>query len=384
MAQRLLAGKAWWRDRLRIPVKTLNFPPIGPLQFPDVVSTDADSMRYTDSGPRSTEILRLVLPSISKHGGSYIPTSYAVWYEHLAGSNIGLTADLTERLRKTPLLDQKVVQELYSRHILPRDGGNTSLLQKGLEALAKRLAQAATDSSGGAEQYARALEAGQAELQSFSGAEELQSVLRKLMDSTQEARKSADALRTELDASQLELRAVRDRLGHLETEVVKDPLTGLLNRRGFDQAVEQLRADGFPLTTASLLMLDLDHFKRINDTYGHPFGDQVLCVTSKVLNGVIKGRDIAARFGGEEFLVLLPDTHESGAVALAEQFRQAFAKARIRRSGSDTEIDQVTVSIGVACPGPDESLEQTIGRADAALYRAKNDGRNCVRTAAAA
>jgi diguanylate cyclase len=339
-------------------------------------------MRYTESGPRSTELLRLVLPNISKHGGSYIPTAYAVWYEHLAGTNIRLTADLTDRLQKSESLDQKVVEELYSRHIQARDTEGTTQLQKSLEALARRLTQAATDSSGSAEKYSRALEAGQTELQALDGTGELQVVLQKLLDSTRDARQSVDALRTELETSQAELRVVRERVGHLETEVIKDPLTGLLNRRGFDQAVEQLRSTGPALTAASLLMLDLDHFKRVNDKYGHQFGDQVLGATAKVLNSVIKGRDLAARFGGEEFVVLLPETPESGAVALAEQFRQSFNRARIRRTGSDEVVDQLTVSIGVASPRPDESLEQTIGRADAALYRAKNEGRNCVRVAA--
>jgi diguanylate cyclase len=340
-------------------------------------------MRYTESGPRSTELLRLVLPNISKHGGSYVPTAYAVWYEHLAGTNIRLTADLTDRLQKSDSLDQKTVEELYARHIQARDVEGTTQLQKSLESLARRLTQAATDSSDSAEQYSRALEAGQTELQSLDSTGELQAVLQKLLESTRDARHSVDTLRAELDASQTELRAVRERVGHLETEVVKDPLTGLLNRRGFDHAVEQLRTSGAGLKSACLLMLDLDHFKRVNDTYGHQFGDQVLGATAKVLNSVIKGRDIAARFGGEEFVVLLPETPESGAVALAEQFRQSFNRARIRRTGSEEIVDQLTVSIGVAATRTDESLDQTIGRADAALYRAKHEGRNCVRVAAA-
>jgi diguanylate cyclase len=128
-------------------------------------------------------------------------------------------------------------------------------------------------------------------------------------------------------------------------------------------------------------MIDLDHFKRVNDSYGHLFGDQVLCATAKVLNGVIKGRDIAARFGGEEFVVLLPETPEGGAVTLAEQFRDAFSRARVRRTGSEKVIDKLTVSIGVACPRRDESLDSTLDRADAALYLAKKEGRNCVRVA---
>jgi diguanylate cyclase len=341
-------------------------------------------MRYTDSDPRSAEILRLVLPNIAKHCGSYTPTAYTVWYEHLAGMNNRLSMDIGNRLQRSASIDRNAVQDLHSEYILSRNARDNMQLQKSLEALAHRLTQAAADSSGGAEKYALALAAAHDELQALSGAGELQAVLQKLIDSTRDARKSVGSLRAELDASQSELRSVRDRLGQLEIEVIKDPLTGLLNRRGFDQAVAQLRASDAGLGSAALLMLDLDHFKRINDSYGHLFGDQVLCATAKVLNSVIKEKDIAARYGGEEFLVLLPETPVSAAAALAEQFRQAFAKAKVRRSGSDKVIDQMTISIGVASPRPDELLEQTIDRADAALYRAKNDGRNCVRIAAAA
>ncbi|MEQ1581194.1 MAG: GGDEF domain-containing protein [Steroidobacteraceae bacterium] len=339
-------------------------------------------MKYTDSIPRSAEILRLVLPNISKHGGSCVPTAYAIWYEHLAGTNAGLTSDLTQRLQQKDLIDDKAIEELYSEHILSREVVSTSLLLKSLEALANRLTQATADSRGSAEHYARALEAGQAELQVISGADQLQGVLRKLLDSTRGARDSAITLRAELESSQKELSSMRERVGNLEVEAVKDPLTGLLNRRGFDRALAQLLEEQpAALTSSAVLMLDLDHFKRINDNYGHLFGDQVLSATAKVLNSVIKGRDIAARFGGEEFVVLLPDTPEKGAVALAEQFRQAFSRARIRRAGSEKVVEQLSVSIGVAIPLADEALEATIERADKALYRAKNEGRNCVRVA---
>lgn len=341
-------------------------------------------MHYMDSGPRSAEILRLALPSISRHGGSYVPTAYAVWYEHLAGTNARLTSDLNHRLEKTEQLDQDEITDLYAEHILSREIGNNRLLQKSLEVLVHQLEKRAANSSGSTEKYELSLQEGQAELETLTDTRALQALLQKLIESTRDVRSSVGELRAELNAQQTELRSVRDRLGKLETEVVKDPLTGLLNRRGLDQAVEALRAGGMSLASSTVLMIDLDHFKRVNDSYGHLFGDQVLCATAKVLNGVIKGRDVAARFGGEEFVVLLPDTPESGAVTLAEQFREAFSRAKVRRTGSDKVIDKLTVSIGVASPRDGETLEATLDRADEALYRAKNDGRNCVRLATGA
>jgi diguanylate cyclase len=353
----------------------------GPISLQAANFTDLDTMRYSDNGARSAEILRLALPNISKHGGSFVPTAYAVWYEHLSGSNTQLTNDLNQRLAQSESLDQEVISELYADHILSRDVSSTTQLQKTLEMLAKQLEQNAASSSGNAERFAQSLAAGQNALEAVTDTSSLRELLQKLLESTRDASASTNTLRAELDAQQSELRSVRARLGKLETEVIKDPLTGLLNRRGFDQALEQLKAGGMNLTSAAMLMVDLDHFKRVNDSYGHLFGDQVLCATAKILSGAIKGRDVAARFGGEEFVVFLPDTPESGAFTLAEQFREAFSRAKVRRAGSDKVIDKLTVSIGVACPRSGESLDATLDRADAALYRAKNEGRNCVRVA---
>jgi diguanylate cyclase len=338
-------------------------------------------MLYKDNAPRSEEILRLALPNISRHGGSYAPTSYAVWYEHLAGTNAGLSDDINQRLKQSEPLDDEVISELYADHILSRDVQSSRLLQKNLETLARQIDQAAATSSNSTEQYARELATSQAELQSLTDPQTLNSILQKLISLTRHAHESVGTLRAELNARQQELRTVRDRLGALETEVLKDPLTGLLNRRGFDKALEQLEADGFKLTSACVLMLDLDHFKHINDNYGHLFGDQVLGAAARLLSGTIKGRDVAARFGGEEFVVLLPETPENGGMALAEQFRDAISRARIRRTGSDKIIDKLTVSIGVATPRDGELLDSAMERADAALYRAKHEGRNCVRVA---
>ncbi len=125
-------------------------------------------------------------------------------------------------------------------------------------------------------------------------------------------------------------------------------------------------------------MADIDFFKKINDTYGHLLGDKVIRAVAQVIHANVKGRDIAARVGGEEFAVLLPETTVTGAKALAEQIRTAVARGRIHRGDRDEQIGGVTLSIGVAMAEPEEALEALIGRADAALYEAKRTGRNRV------
>jgi diguanylate cyclase len=218
----------------------------------------------------------------------------------------------------------------------------------------------------------------QSELESLTGADPPQNLLNKVIASTRELRESVDTLRNELAAGQLELRTAFDRLGHLEAEVARDSLTGLLNRRGFSEALEKLQTEGMTLTSASIFLLDFDYSRPGNDSFGHAFDDQASCATAKVLKSITMDRGVAARFGGQSFIVLLPGTPASGAAGLAEQILEALGNVRVRQTGSQKLLDRVTLSIGVATLMPGESPESAMERADRALYCAKNEGRNCV------
>jgi diguanylate cyclase (GGDEF)-like protein len=158
-----------------------------------------------------------------------------------------------------------------------------------------------------------------------------------------------------------------------------DPLTGLPNRRFFDEFAK-LDMDRFLRfgEPSSLMMVDLDHFKSINDTYGHAAGDEVLRRVASLGKLVFRSSDLFARWGGEEFVCLLPGTDEWGAILAAEKLRSAVEQLSIVSGG---KAIPVTASIGVSLVGSDDRLMyDALLRADRAVYRAKNDGRNCVRT----
>ena len=172
-------------------------------------------------------------------------------------------------------------------------------------------------------------------------------------------------------------RADNARLEHLATT---DPLTALLNRRALTERLtaemeRALRYDG----TVALLLLDLDHFKRVNDTYGHLVGDAVLRGVAGLLREEVRACDLVARYGGEEFLVVLPETDDAGAMAFAERVRERVAGHEFR-GREDGRALRLTASIGVATfpAARIESVEDLVARADAALYRAKADGRDRV------
>jgi len=166
-----------------------------------------------------------------------------------------------------------------------------------------------------------------------------------------------------------------------EARAATDALTGLANKRACDDTLKRMVAHaGRAVSPLSAIVLDLDHFKQVNDRYGHGAGDDVLAATGGVLEAVLRASDFAGRYGGEEFLVLLPDTDGQGALALAEKLRCAIAA--IDAVGVDHEV---TASFGVACY-PTDALDGDglVRMADRALYAAKRAGRNRVELAGAA
>ena len=167
-------------------------------------------------------------------------------------------------------------------------------------------------------------------------------------------------------------------------QAVTDELTGLSNARFFRELIakESARAERFG-HELSLIMVDIDNFKQVNDTYGHLQGDKVLRMVGRVLRFESRGVDEPARYGGEEFTVALPETGLEGALDLAERVRARIESEQVPRAGGGGAVS-ITVSIGVASmPGVADGGEKLIAAADAALYEAKRGGKNRVATAVA-
>lgn len=160
-----------------------------------------------------------------------------------------------------------------------------------------------------------------------------------------------------------------------------DALTGLNNRRWLDEMVpRQLRRSRFQKQPLSLVMLDVDHFKRFNDEHGHQAGDFVLFAVAQVLRSRLRPTDLVGRYGGEEFTILLPGTDRAGALVAAERVRRALAETELELPDG-RKLPQVTVSLGVAEATADIETPELFERADRALYRAKAAGRNRVELA---
>jgi diguanylate cyclase len=337
------------------------------------------TLRYEESYEASAECLRLALRRMAEHKMAVNPLNYALWYEYLSGRNEPLSRAFSEVLVPGQPLAEEQALELFNRYIIAGDVARLEKIQISLRGLLEALLSTTVEMDSQAENYGKSLDAIAPQLRDGMGIDALRDIVSLLVASTEEMRNANRDLRVELANNAATVESLRRELESARQQAKTDPLTGLANRTGF--------ADAFLRCTdtcgecagggISLLLLDIDYFKRVNDRFGHLFGDKVIQGVANVLRASIKGQDTAARYGGEEFAVLLPGTPLGSACKVGEFIRQRLARSRIRRgSGDKASEESVTASFGAAQWRCGEALECLIERADRALYAAKQAGRN--------
>jgi diguanylate cyclase len=335
-------------------------------------------MRYNDSAEKSAEFLRLALPLMAKQRAATHPVSYALWYEYVSGANSALRAAIDARRADTDTLDENATYELYQKYVAEINEDVARQIAAGFQKIRADMSMSAAQAGDQASHFGDALGKLSSTLLPANASEGVGTVLAL----TREMQSSIVTLKGRLDESRSEIEQLRIEVVKARTEARTDGLTGLLNRRGFEMTIAACLAD----TTAtesgpSLLMVDIDHFKQVNDNYGHVFGDKVLRAVAQILQDNVKGKDTAARYGGEEFVVLLPDTPQEGALQLAERIRGIVERCRIKRSTDQGAVANIMVSVGVAGFRAGEAVSDFVARADAALYASKTNGRNRVTVA---
>ncbi|MDO8989379.1 MAG: GGDEF domain-containing protein [Sideroxyarcus sp.] len=334
-------------------------------------------MKYTQETAASGEILRLLLQKIVLHPAAFTPANYAVWYEHLAGINPALSAAMNPLLESRAALDNEIIERLYSQYVSECSSDMQQKLRGGIRQLLGKLAECTSDASREARRFGSSLLSHGKALQGNLDSDELLALINNLAGDTGKMHGSMRTLESQLEASKLEVEKLNKEIESARVEAVTDPLTGVLNRRGFELKAQPLFSDPEPAQKGfCLLMLDIDHFKKVNDAYGHLFGDKVICAVANTLKSKMKGQDAIARIGGEEFAVLLPETKLEGAFVVAEHIRQAVENGKIRHQNSNDPIGGISVSIGIAPYTPGGNLPELMDRADKALFISKHNGRN--------
>lgn len=343
-------------------------------------------MRYQDSMERSAEYLRLALPLMTRQRTALHPISYAVWYEFVSGRNAALIRALQERTLDGASLDEEGTVALYHEHVAAPvlEHDEARRVSEGLCRVLDNMASTAAQAGDQTARFDQSLLQWSRQLLESQGQDQAQQ-LQALVDSTREMREAMATLQRRLDANQAEIAALREEVNQARSEALVDALTGLANRRAFEQQLARcLSSVGDAPDRAPCLVLgDIDFFKRVNDSYGHSFGDQVLRAVAQSMKRLTEEPSLAARVGGEEFALLLPEAGLAQAQALAEQLRSNIAASRIRRGESAQTLERVTLSLGVTQLSRGESANEFFERADRALYASKRSGRNCVTVLAA-
>lgn len=340
-------------------------------------------MNYVDSVEESAEYLRLAIALMAKQAAALHPVSYAVWYEYASGRNAALREAVDHLTQDGAVLDEHATGQLFRTHIAEMDEELAHRISDGFQKVMADVSHSAVQAGEQADLFGSVLESwssrNEAPLPEQPAGE-----IGLLLQHTHTMRRAIATLKGRLDDSHREVEQLRREVIKAREDSLVDGLTGLRNRKGFDLALASCLTESDDEERGpSLLIADIDHFKRINDSYGHLFGDLVIRAVARILKDNVKGMDTAARYGGEEFVVLLPNTPLDGARRLAEKIRATIAQCAIKRVGREEIVSNVTVSLGVACYRAGESANEFLARADAALYGAKGEGRNRVGVAAA-
>jgi len=304
-----------------------------------------------------------------------IPPCYHVAYEFCENSDATIKKRL-DALKGNPKEALNDVQHIYFDLIASPQETELLKFSQRFHQLAKTTSTSLKDGENQLKGYAAYLK----EIKPFlvdASTEKVLDVTSLLIKETEAVHKHAKKLEGELNEASEKIEKLQLEHSRYREQANRDPLTGVLNRAGLEEAFDDLKTEenSFPI---SVVLIDIDQFKQFNDEYGHLVGDSVLKVVSSTLRKNIKGVDVICRFGGEEFLILLLNTSHKNALVVAEKLRDLIEKLRIKRRNSDEVLKGTTISVGVSELDLHEPLMEAIDDADKALFKAKDKGRNCI------
>jgi diguanylate cyclase len=308
------------------------------------------------------------------------PLNYEIWMHAVANPDGPLALEIQRLLQDDKMISEETSDRLAVEY-LPnkrlhdeiREAGDQ--LNKELDFVTSAIKKAQQSSL----DYNSTLDLADQSLGLDVESKTLRDVIKNLSTATETVRTENRSLELMLERSTSEVKRLQVHLEQVRREASTDALTALANRKSFDDAMvhhcEQADVTGNPLSFA---VIDIDFFKKFNDTWGHQTGDQVIRFVASVIGRVAEPPRFAARYGGEEFCIIFPDESAAVVEEVAEAIREEISTRMLKRRSTNEDLGMITVSIGLAQRSANEPIHSLIERADAALYGSKRNGRNRV------
>ena len=307
------------------------------------------------------------------------PQFYELLYTYATGVNPTLNNRINAIFRNGDSPSTNLAETLYNEFLKSDVNDRMSNVSERMHARIEAVHEAIDSAMTTANAYSGSLQSASGDLEREISPVAMKGLAERLLAETRRMQETNRTLEQKLEASRDDIASLQRDLDDVRRESLLDPLTKIANRKSFDEgmdaAIAEASAGNDPLC---LMIIDIDHFKSFNDTYGHQTGDQVLRLVAMTIKSNIKGRDLAARYGGEEFVAILPHTDVEGAVIVAENIRRAIQAKELLKRSTNEKLGRITASFGIAAFRPADTAASLIERADRCLYAAKHAGRNRV------
>jgi len=339
-------------------------------------------MAPSDNSPKTaSEIAKKIILTTAEKSIPLTPENYHIWFEYFLGSNKELTGAIDLLISSEKYFSQEINESLYTDYLSSNKKEILKEVHKETHKIFQNIFQTSLSTNDLASDYSDKMEEYYNKLNDTSELTQIQHLITDIIKDTNDMAVSSRQLNQQLEEATSQINTLGKKLEKTEREVLLDGLTGLNNRKAFDRSINDLCAKFYKNEDFfSVVMLDIDYFKKFNDQYGHQVGDEVLCIVGGHLKENLKGKDFPSRYGGEEFIALLPNTKLDNAYIVAEQIRESLSNKilKIKRTGQD--LGNITVSAGVSEIRKGDTAISVVERADAALYLAKDSGRNNVKS----
>jgi diguanylate cyclase len=338
---------------------------------------------YNQSSIKAKQFASEAFSRIEKEGLPATPDIFELWFAYYSANNAEVVRSIDIMVSQNFELTLKRCKELH-RRLLNSDRSRETLekAEKIVGSTLEDVDDMFTSIKSTNADFGGSMDDVGAKIAETTDPEELKKLITGVMSQTQKMMSENKSLEQKLQKSSSTMQELKSEMESVRKEAYTDGLTGIANRKKFDMEIETMmaeaREENQPL---SLIIGDIDHFKSFNDTYGHQIGDQVLRLVARVFHDGVKGRDLPCRYGGEEFVIILPETSAENGQRVANSLREAVKAKEIRNRTTGETLNSVTISMGIAELGANETLKEWIERADKALYRAKKLGRDRVEQA---